>query len=256
MLVSLFGNKNVENILLFLFVHGKCYGAQLQKALKCPLTPIQNAFNRLENGGIIVSFYEGKTRLYQLNPSYPLLPELEQLMKKTYSLLPPQEKKAFNYYFQNSQNNKLLHAVWERLLQVKSLSFSAKTKSVGSGGWSNRGTGEVAVSVLKDDVIIFHEKGSWKDKSGQEIDFSNVFRWSLDRASNMISLEHLRHGFDHPVFLFHLVPAQKQWLTSVDSHLCGEDSYLGQVFCDKTILRLKWRVIGPKKNEEIDTYYA
>jgi hypothetical protein len=81
------GNKNVQKILLFLFVNGKCYGTQLHHLLKSSLTPIQKALLRLEKGGIILSNYEGKTRLYQFNPAYPLLTELEQLLKKAYTLL-------------------------------------------------------------------------------------------------------------------------------------------------------------------------
>src|SRR5580700_6563000 len=96
MLEGLCGNKNVQKVLLFLFVNSKCYGAQLQRLLKTPLTSLQNALARLEKGRIIISYLEGKTKLYQLNPVYPLLPELEQLLKKTFTLLSPQDKKLFS----------------------------------------------------------------------------------------------------------------------------------------------------------------
>lgn len=96
MLEVLCGNKNVQKVLLFLFVNGKCYGTQLRHLLQSSLTPIQKALLRLEKGGVILSNYEGKTRLYQFNPSYPLLPELEQLLKKAYTLLPPSEKKLYS----------------------------------------------------------------------------------------------------------------------------------------------------------------
>ena len=94
---------------------------------------------------------------------------------------------------------------------------------------------------------------SSKDK---KFEFSNVFRWTLDRSAGVISLEHLRRGADHPVFLFHLAPSSKHSLSSVDSHLCEGDAYFGQVHFDRYSLRLNWRVIGPKKNEEIDYYYS
>lgn len=86
MLEGLCGNKNVQRILFFLFVNGKCYGSQLHKALKTSLTPLQKALSRLEKGGVIMSAYEGKTRMYQFNPSFPLLNELEPLLKKAYTL--------------------------------------------------------------------------------------------------------------------------------------------------------------------------
>src|SRR5689334_14503532 len=95
MLAALCGNRNIQNILLFLFVNGRCYATQLHKQLKTPLTPIQKALLRLETGGLVASYYEGKTRLYQFNAAFPLLQELEQLLKKAYTLLPPPEKKLF-----------------------------------------------------------------------------------------------------------------------------------------------------------------
>ena len=95
MLEVLFGTKNVKKILLFLFVNGSCYGTRLHKLLKAPLTPLQKTLIRLEKGGLLMSYFEGKTRLYQFNPSNPLLSELENLLKKAYTELPPQEKKQY-----------------------------------------------------------------------------------------------------------------------------------------------------------------
>ncbi|HEX4840353.1 MAG TPA: DUF6314 family protein, partial [Rhabdochlamydiaceae bacterium] len=72
----------------------------------------------------------------------------------------------------------------------------------------------------------------------------------------IISLEHLRQGIDNPVFLFHLQPSGLHSLSSKDSHLCAGDTYLGQILWAQNCLRLKWRVIGPKKNEELHYYYS
>ena len=123
MLNGLCGNKNVQKVLLFLFVNGKCYGAQLHRLLKTPLTSLQNALNRLQRGRVIVSYCEGKTKIYLLNPGYPLIGELEHLLKKAYTLLPPQEKKLYSLVqlenverrFQEPQ----LIAFWEKLKSVK-----------------------------------------------------------------------------------------------------------------------------------------
>ena len=75
MLQVLCGNKNVQRILIFLFVNGRGYGTLLQRSFKTSLTPVQKALERLERGGLLTSYYEGKTRLYQFNPAYPLLNE-------------------------------------------------------------------------------------------------------------------------------------------------------------------------------------
>lgn len=264
MLEALFGNKNVQRILIFLFVNGKCYGTQLHHSFKISLTPIQKALYRLEKGGIIISYFEGKTRFYQFNPVYPLLVELEQLLKKAYTLLPASSKKecyvakldlSFNNIKQENPRHILL-AFWKKLSQVKQLSFNAKSKSKEEIGWVGKGKGEVEVKKENDKILIYQEKGTWLNKQGAEVSFSNIFRWTLDYQAGVISLEHLRRGIDYPVFLFHLAPSNSNSLSSVDSHFCEEDTYFGQIHLNATSLRLNWRVIGPKKNEEIDYYYS
>lgn len=261
MLEALCGNKNIQKILLFLLVNGKCYGTQMHRFLKTPLTPLQKALFRLEKGGLIHSYYEGKTRLYQFNPAYPLLTELEQLLKKAYTLLPAHEKK--DYYvskedmtIRQENKSKALLTCWKKLTEVKEVSFKAKSKSKNKQGWNGTGKGEVIVTKEGDNILIFSEKGSWEDQRGEEISFSNVFRWTLDRFAGMISLEHLRRGISCPVFLLHLAPTSMHTLSSVDSHLCEGDTYFGQIHLDRYNIRLNWRIIGPKKNEEIDYYYS
>lgn len=261
MLQALCGNKNVQNILIFLFVNGKCYGTQLHRSLKTPLTPIQKALNRLEKGGLITSYYEGKTRLYHFNSAYPLLEELEQLLKKAYTLLPPHKKR--DYYTakpdpsaQQKNPTQTLLAFWGKLQHIKQLSFNALSKSKEELGWTGKGKGEVMISKEGHHVLVYTEKGSWLNKQGEQFSFSNVFRWTLDRHAGVISLEHLRRGVDHPVFLFHLAPSNAHSLSSVDSHLCKDDTYFGHMHFDAHGLCLNWRVIGPKKNEEIDYYYS
>lgn len=264
MLEVLCGNKNIQRILIFLFVNGKCYGTQLHRSLGTPLTPLQKALNRLEKGGIVISYYEGKTRLYQFNPSYPLISELEQLLKKAYTLLPSHQKK--DYYVVNEgqktssayqeSNLQILLAFWDKLLAVTRLSFHAKTESKSGKGWNGKGQGEVVISQENPNTLIFSEKGTWQDQQNKEVGFTNIFRWTLDRNAAVISLEHLRRGPQHPVFLFHLAPSGKKSLASLDSHLCEGDAYFGQIHFDHHSLRLSWRVIGPKKNETIDYFYS
>ncbi len=264
MLEVLCGNKTIGKILIFLFVNGKCYGTQLHRQLKTPLTPIQKALLRLERGELITSYYEGKTRLYHFNPAFPLLNEIEQLLKKAYTLLPADEKKKYyvvkeetlKEYTHPENKTHVLLKFWEKLIKVEQLTFNAKSKAKEELGWNGKGKGEVGVTKEGSNILIFNERGSWQGKQGEEVSFSNVFRWTLDRREGMISLEHLRRGPEHPVFLFHLVPTSKSSLSSVNSHLCEGDTYFGQIHFDRYSLRLNWRVIGPKKNEEIDYYYS
>ncbi len=254
MLTGLFGNKNIQNTLLFLFVNSKSYAAQLHRTLQTPLTSLQNALARLEKGRIIISYLEGKTKLYRLNPAYPLFSELESLLKKAYTLLPPQEKKRFSLVQQEARPKRvqepLLLSFWEKLKSVKQLALYTKSLS----GWNGKGHGEVHVAKEGESSLLFHERGAWE--GNQNISFSNVFRWTLDRGAGMISLEHLRLGPASPIFLFHLAPIDSHLLASVEAHLCEEDAYLAQAIWDHQSIRLSWRVIGPKKNEEMEYYYS
>ncbi|NGX33745.1 MAG: hypothetical protein K1060chlam1_00086 [Candidatus Anoxychlamydiales bacterium] len=95
MLEPIFGGKNIEKILFFLLIHQRCYGRQLSRTFQTALSPIQKALDRLETGGIIVSFLEGKTRMYQFNPRYPFLQELKTLLEKAYLFLPQEFKNQY-----------------------------------------------------------------------------------------------------------------------------------------------------------------
>lgn len=95
MLESLFGNKNIEKILLYILINDTCYGTQLSYVFDSSLSPFQKALDRLESGNILVSFLEGKTRNYKFNPRYPFLNELESFLKKAYKFLPDEFKTRY-----------------------------------------------------------------------------------------------------------------------------------------------------------------
>jgi hypothetical protein len=266
LLTHLFGNKNIERILLFLFVNEKCYGTQLQILLRVPLTPIQKALFRLEKGGVLQSHYEGKTRIYEMNPLYFLRTELEILLKKVYAHLSTQEKRHYCFIHKpridledermrnRSARNDLL-AFWERLGQIKYLSFSAKTRQ-GEEKNIKTGKADVTVSALSPSTYVFQEKGHWFLEDLPDRAFSNSFRWSLDLTNDLIALDHLRYGPSHPVFLLHLAPTKPSLLESVDSHLCAEDTYLGNIIWSQKEIRFHWRIIGPRKNDELLYQYV
>lgn len=96
MLEYLFANKNVEKILMYLSLHGKAHATQLSRTFDSALDPIQKTLRKLEEGGLLASFLEGKTRVFQWNPRYPFLAEIQALAKKAYSFLPLNIQE--NYY--------------------------------------------------------------------------------------------------------------------------------------------------------------
>ncbi len=250
----------MEKILLFLLVNEKCYPSQLRRILNTPLTPLQKALERLEKGGIVTSSYEGKTRLYALNPHYALIGELEMLLKKAYGLLSAEEKKHYYFVKESSKNKmksqeKVLLDLFERMKNVSEVTFEAKSHSKASVGWKGRGKGEVIVSYDGASTLIFQEEGVRTLDGTDAFNFSNSFRWTLHRIDCLLGLEHLRFGPKAPYFMFHLRPTGKNCLESIHSHLCKEDTYFGSIHFDEHTIHLNWRIIGPKKNEELEYIY-
>ena len=88
MLEYLFSNKNVEKVLMYLNLHKKANATELSRSFNSPLDPIQKTLRKLEMGGLLVSFLEGKTRVFQWNPRYPFLNEIQNLAQKAYDFLP------------------------------------------------------------------------------------------------------------------------------------------------------------------------
>jgi len=94
MLEYLFANKNVEKILMYLSLHKKANATELSRTFVSALDPIQKTLKKLEEGGLLVSFLEGKTRVFQWNPRYPFLPEIQALAEKAYDYLPSKMQEA------------------------------------------------------------------------------------------------------------------------------------------------------------------
>lgn len=249
MLGELFGNKNVERVLLFLFVNEKAYATQLQNHFQVPLAPLQNALKKLERCAVISRWKEGKAQMYSLDQDSDFRWELEALLKKHYLLLPTNEKKCYHYFscdvlLKKQRFTKELKRFWEKLLKVQKLTLCAHS----CGKEEKRG--EAIVTPLLSDArtLIFQEVGEWdKPKST----FRNRFRWSLDLKNTLITLEHLRYGEKRPVFLFHLKPTSEGRLESLDAHLCGEDTYLGSLTWNLEKILFHWRIIGFKKNQQL-----
>ena len=95
MLEYLFSNKNVEKILIYLSLHEKANASELSRSFDSALDPIQKTLKKLEEGGLLVSFLEGRTRVFQWNPRYPFLPEISALAEKAFNYLPKQIQESY-----------------------------------------------------------------------------------------------------------------------------------------------------------------
>ncbi len=80
MIETLLGSENAEKVLVFILIRGKGYPSEIASFYQVDLYGVQNQLAKFENGGVLVSFLEGKTRIFEFNPLYIFLPELKQLL--------------------------------------------------------------------------------------------------------------------------------------------------------------------------------
>jgi hypothetical protein len=88
MLASLLGSVNKERVLIYLAARGRGYARQISRFYESPLYPVQNAMEKLEAAGVLVSRSVGKTIEYEFNPRYPARAELAGLLDRALSLYP------------------------------------------------------------------------------------------------------------------------------------------------------------------------
>lgn len=93
-LEPLVGSENRERVLIFLKARGEGYAREIARFYDTDLFPIQDQLERLESGGVIVSRSVGRTVLYQFNPRYFLLNELEALLEKALYFYPKELREA------------------------------------------------------------------------------------------------------------------------------------------------------------------
>lgn len=91
MIEALLGSINKERVLVYLVANGSGYARAIADFFGTNLRNIQVQLDNLEGGGVIVSRQEGRTRLYEYNPRWPLRDELIALIKRLLDFYPPSE---------------------------------------------------------------------------------------------------------------------------------------------------------------------
>jgi predicted transcriptional regulator len=91
MLKPLLGSENTERILMFLLARDSGYASEIAAFYNTDYGPVQGQLQKLEAGGILVSFLAGRTRLYEFNPSYAFITELKALLEKAFQFYSPDE---------------------------------------------------------------------------------------------------------------------------------------------------------------------
>lgn len=95
MLEYILGNITKEKILLFLYTYETGYAKGISDLFGIPVNGIQQQLKRLEEGSVVVSRLQGKTRVYQFNPRYAFLKELKGLLEKAFLFLPSKEVELY-----------------------------------------------------------------------------------------------------------------------------------------------------------------
>ncbi|HEY5159004.1 MAG TPA: hypothetical protein VII93_13670 [Anaerolineales bacterium] len=92
MLEPLLGSKSTEKVLIFIEALGEGYPREISRFFDIALDPIQKKLDKLEFGGVLVSFVKGRTRIYTFNPRYPFIKELKVILDKALTYYPEDER--------------------------------------------------------------------------------------------------------------------------------------------------------------------
>lgn len=93
---ALFGSISAEQVLIYIAARGSGYGREIAGFFKVSPTAIRSQLERLEAGGIIYGEYQGKTRVYYLNPRYAVYKELTQLLERMIEFYPQELAQDLN----------------------------------------------------------------------------------------------------------------------------------------------------------------
>lgn len=95
MLEALFGNGTAEKVLLYLLVHEQGYAREVARAFGLPVSVVQKQLIRLERGGVLASRTIGRTRVFEMNPTYAFASELHALLERALVFIPKRERAPY-----------------------------------------------------------------------------------------------------------------------------------------------------------------
>lgn len=97
MLKAIFGSKDKELVLQYIFSKKDGYASKIGRFYGIKPSQISKQLESLEENGILVGFQIGRARLYKFNPRYYFLPELEALLQKARDVYPNEIKDKLLY---------------------------------------------------------------------------------------------------------------------------------------------------------------
>ncbi len=92
MLEPILGSLSSERVLVFILARKEGYAREIARFFETNLAQIQKQLDKLELAGVLVSKRAGRTLLYEFNPRYPFVTELQALLDKAITFYPEEEK--------------------------------------------------------------------------------------------------------------------------------------------------------------------
>ena len=98
MLESLLGSRTREQVLMYILARDEAYATEIARFYEISPNGVQKQLDRLEEGGVFVSWRAGRTRLYSFNPRFPFLKDLRALLEKALTFYSDSEREALLVY--------------------------------------------------------------------------------------------------------------------------------------------------------------
>lgn len=92
MLEAILGSLSSERVLVFILARKEGYAREICRFFETDLAPIQKQLDKLELAGVLSSRTAGRTRLYEFNPRYAFLKELQGLLEKALFFYSPEDR--------------------------------------------------------------------------------------------------------------------------------------------------------------------
>lgn len=88
MIEAIVGSRSSEQVLIFLAARDRGYATEIADFFSAELYAIQKQLKRLEEADVLVSRKVGRTRVYEFNPRYAFLQELQRFLLKVLEFYP------------------------------------------------------------------------------------------------------------------------------------------------------------------------
>lgn len=95
MLIGIFGSETTEKVLLYLANYGEGYAKGIADNFETHLSAVQKVLIKLELNGVLVSQYNGKTKMFSWNPRYPFREKLLLLLEQALNSIPKEDTQKY-----------------------------------------------------------------------------------------------------------------------------------------------------------------